>query len=324
MTVAIQSPNGANFTLPALVSFTAKGDRQFSVSDNVTQDWLRSFFYVLDGQDMRTCGLRFEGTKTTEIYGNPVYRYRFSGQANLTDLTDGLHSITVYYGAVNSVALIGSPDEMIVYNSDWSATTQFYVDSALTPSTIPLIIDLANGNYINDVTVGQSVHFSAVVSNGAPPYTFQWYYRQYYVGSAVGDVYPIGDAMLGSDSQNFTFTANSAGYYLISVEVWDSAGAEGYFMSISNPGIWVNAVAPTPTPSPTISPTPSPSTTPSLTPTISPNMTPSSSPTQQPTLELSPASDNIQVENYAPMIILAGLVVIAVSVSLVVCFRRRK
>jgi hypothetical protein len=138
MTVTIQSPaSGANCALPLLVSFTAQGDFQFSVSDNLTQNYLRSFFYVLDGKDLRTSGLRFAGTKTTEIYGDPVYHYNFSGQANLTDLTGGLHSITVYYGAVNSIGLIGSPDEMIVYNPDWSATTQFYVDSTPSPSPTP-------------------------------------------------------------------------------------------------------------------------------------------------------------------------------------------
>ena len=140
MTANIQSPvNGANCALPVLVSFTAQGDWQFSVSDNLTQAYLRSFFHVLDGQDMRTSGQRLAGTKTTEIYGDPVYKYNFSGQANLTDITDGLHSITVYYGAVNNASLIGSPSERVVYNPSWAATSQFYVDSKLTstPTTEP-------------------------------------------------------------------------------------------------------------------------------------------------------------------------------------------
>lgn len=264
MTVTIQSPvSGANCALPLLVSFTAQGDWQFSVSDNVTQDYLRSFFYVLDGQDMRTSGLRFAGTKTTEIHGDPVYHYNFSGQANLTDITGGLHSVTIYYGAVNSVALIGSPDEMIVYNPDWSATSQFYVKietPAPSPSPSPslLTIDLANGNYMSSVAVGQSVYFSAVVSNGVPPYRYQWYYRPYYVGTVIGDVYPIGDEMQGATSQNFTFIGNSTGHYLISIEAWDSEGAEGYFMSLP-PGIWVKVEGSTPALSPTTSPSPSPS-----------------------------------------------------------------
>jgi hypothetical protein len=107
--------------------------------------------------------------------------------------------------------------------------------------------------------VGQPVFFSAVVSNGVPPYRYHWYYRPYYVGTAIGDFYPIGDQMQGAASQNFTFTGNSTGHYLISIEAWDSEGAEGYFMSLPNPGIWVNVESSTPALSPTTSPSPTPS-----------------------------------------------------------------
>jgi hypothetical protein len=68
MIVTIQSPaNGTINSLPVLVSFASKADNQFSVSDNTSEEWVRSFFYVLDGQDMKTMGMRFEGTKTTII-----------------------------------------------------------------------------------------------------------------------------------------------------------------------------------------------------------------------------------------------------------------
>jgi hypothetical protein len=129
MTITIQSPeNGTISALPVFVSFTSQGDHQFSVSDDSTQDWVRSFFYVLDGQNMRTSGMRFVGTKTTEIHpADYVYSYNFSGQAYLTNLADGLHSITVYYGAVNNISYVGSPDELIYYNPSWQATSQFYV-----------------------------------------------------------------------------------------------------------------------------------------------------------------------------------------------------
>jgi hypothetical protein len=139
MTITIQSPeNGANSALPVFVSFTSQGDHQFSVSDDSTQSWVRSFFYVLDGQDMRTSGMRFAGTKTTAIYSQgSVYGYNFNGQAHLTNLTEGLHSITVYYGAVNNISYVGSRDEKIYYNPAWQATSQFYVDSKLTPSPTP-------------------------------------------------------------------------------------------------------------------------------------------------------------------------------------------
>ena len=285
MTVTIQSPvNGANYGLPVLVSFTSQGDMQFSVSDNASQNYVRSFFYVLDGQNMATSGMRFAGTKTTEIYPeDPVYSYNFSGQAYLINLTDGLHNLTVYYGAVNNISYIGSPDEWIVYNHlSWQATSQFYVNSSLTPSPTPsptptltpiptqtqLTIDLANGNYMNNVVVGQPVYFSAVVNNGIPPYTYQWNYRPYYVGTDIGDLYPAGDTIQGATSQNFTFTPNSTGHYLITVRVWDSARAEGYFMSLP-PGIWVNIEEATPTQAPSSTPSPTPRTSPIISPSPS-------------------------------------------------------
>ncbi len=126
-----------------------------------------------------------------------------------------------------------------------------------SPTSTPswLTVDLADGNYLSDVSMGEAVHFSAVVADGVPPYTYQWYYRPYYVGSAVGDLYPTGNTTEGANTQDFSFTPNATGHYLITVRVWDSSGAEGYFMSLP-PGIWVNAQEATPTQSPT--PVPSP------------------------------------------------------------------
>jgi hypothetical protein len=84
---------------------------------------------------MSSSGIRFAeiqmtGTSPTDS------EHHFSGQAYLTNLTDGIHSITVYYGVLVNV---GSPYEFIVYNASWSATSQFYVDTeaTLSPSSIP-------------------------------------------------------------------------------------------------------------------------------------------------------------------------------------------
>jgi hypothetical protein len=141
--------------------------------------------------------------------------------------------------------------------------------SNVTTVTVKLYlqIDLASHNYMNNVSVGQPVYFSAVVSNGVAPYKYQWYYQPYYVGTAIGDLYPTGNKTEGAASQNFTFTPNSTGYYLIEVRVWDSAGAEGYFMSLP-PGIWVNAKDSVSTLSPSISPTPDSSQSPIPSPSI--------------------------------------------------------
>jgi hypothetical protein len=73
-------------------------------------------------------GMRFVGTKTTTISEQgSKYSYVFSGQAYLTDLADGPHNITVYYGAVNRIGYVGTPEEQIVINTAWQATSQFYV-----------------------------------------------------------------------------------------------------------------------------------------------------------------------------------------------------
>ncbi len=145
MSVSIQFPtNGTITSLPVWVNFTSLGDGQFTVSDDTTKEWVRSFFYVIDEQNMKTSGLRFE-TKNTTITGPsaPKYCSNFSGQACITNLEDGPHTITVYYGAVNRISYVGTPQESIYYSPYWQATAQFYVDSNLasgltiTPSPTP-------------------------------------------------------------------------------------------------------------------------------------------------------------------------------------------
>jgi hypothetical protein len=138
MTVTIQSPeNWTTNSLPVLVSFTSQADHQFSVSDDHTKEWVRSFFYVLDGQDKHTLGMRFEGTKT-EIINEKPYEYEFTGQAYLANLTDGPHTLTVYYGAVNKIDYVGTSQESIYcHDTIWQATSQFYVQNQPTSSPAP-------------------------------------------------------------------------------------------------------------------------------------------------------------------------------------------
>jgi hypothetical protein len=136
MTITIQSPaNGTDQTLPLLLSFTAEGSREFVLSSNQTEDWNRAFFYTIDDENMTYSGHRF-----TEIQGPTgettiATDHSFSGQAQVSNLTDGPHRIVVYWGVdVN----VGTPYEQIVYNSSWSASSQFYVDSSTAqPLTEP-------------------------------------------------------------------------------------------------------------------------------------------------------------------------------------------
>jgi hypothetical protein len=142
MTITIQSPqNGTDNALPVFVNYTVQCSWQFSL-DNQTGDWIRAFYYVLDGQNMSSSGINFTETQLTGTHPTDAdHYYDYSGQAYLTNLIDGIHSITVYYGVLVNV---GSPAEFIVYNPSWSATSQFYVitetpSPTLTPTPSPSI-----------------------------------------------------------------------------------------------------------------------------------------------------------------------------------------
>jgi hypothetical protein len=137
MTITIQSPqNGTDNALPVFVNFTGQCNSVFELSTNHTKKGLKGFFYVLDGQNMRSSGTRFEETQITDTYhpiGQTPYNPTtdFSGQAYLTNLTGGIHSITVYYGVLFDAGL---PTENVAYESVWSATSQFYVIGEAPPS----------------------------------------------------------------------------------------------------------------------------------------------------------------------------------------------
>jgi hypothetical protein len=92
-------------------------------------------------------------------------------------------------------------------------------------------------------TVNQTVQFTATVSGGTPPYSYQWY----------SQLWPDGDivAVAGANSSSFAFTQTSPGMYGISVRVRDSLNMETYFVGLPG-GIWVTVLAEQ-TPSPIIS-----------------------------------------------------------------------
>jgi hypothetical protein len=88
------------------------------------------------------------------------------------------------------------------------------------------------------------------------------------------------------------------------------------------------------TPTPIITPTQSPQDSPTVTiptatsttqptPSFTPIISPSNSPTQQPALSHSSTSNNTQ-DNFAPMIIIIALVIVAVALSLLVYFKKRR
>jgi hypothetical protein len=219
---------------------------------------------------------------TLQYPRNSIMIAQHNGTVVLPNLSVGEHKITVYanYTYISSSSI--SATESSYYNS----TVYFTIKSSPNPSPTPtpttsptttwLTIDLADHNYVNNVLIGQPVNFSAVLSNGLAPYEYLWKYRPYYMGTTVGDFYPTGDWIEGAATQNFTFTPNSTGSYLIEVKIWDSDGAYGMFMSLP-PGIWVNAKNSTST-STGANTTLSPSNAPSPSPTPPPSATQISSP----------------------------------------------
>jgi hypothetical protein len=314
MTVTIQSPvSGATCALPLLVSFTAQGDWQFSVSDNATQDYPRSFFYVLDGQDKAHSGLRFAGTKTTQIYGDPVYKYNFSGQASLTDITDGIHSITVYFGAVNKIGLVGTPSESIVYNPSWQATSQFYVDSTITPtptlapaaSTSPTptstpTLNVSLSESASALNFGNRVNFTVTVEGGKAPYTYTWNVEES-LGSRIIET---------TASPYYSSDAFGIGSHHVYVQVADAENNSATTLTVAFEVLPSPSAAASPSPSPTL--------------TVSPIVTLLESPTLQPTL-LTNQTPNKTQDNFTPTLIIAVLVVVAVVVvALLVYFAKHK
>jgi hypothetical protein len=140
MTITIQSPqNGTHDQLPVLVNFTAQCSWQFSLN-NTGDSWFRSFYYVLDGQNMGSSGVNFKEIQLTGTNPTGNNHFDYSGQAYLTNLNAGIHSITVYYGVLVNP---GAFTESIVYNSAWSATSQFYVDTGVTIPTLLLQLIIA-------------------------------------------------------------------------------------------------------------------------------------------------------------------------------------
>lgn len=138
MTITVNSPaNGTTNKLPISLSFTAQCSSEFALvnTNNITsKDWIRAFYYVVDNQNMTYLGTNFTEIQTTIDPNNEDNYYDYSGQTNITNLTEGSHTITIYWGVLVNV---GTPYLQIVNNPAWSATSQFYVNCTPTQSQTP-------------------------------------------------------------------------------------------------------------------------------------------------------------------------------------------
>jgi len=147
MTISIQSPLPLQtmkpYGLPVLLNFRAQCSWEFALVNtppiSPSQDWIRAFYYVLDGQNMSSAGVNFTEIQTVTHANDSDHYFDYYGQAKLGSLTSGIHNVTVYWGVLVNV---GTPAQFIVYNPSWSATSQFYVDSTI-PSSLPSTQQLA-------------------------------------------------------------------------------------------------------------------------------------------------------------------------------------
>jgi hypothetical protein len=128
MTITIITPaNETQTSLPVYIKFTADTSYQSThiFGNGTTTDWIGNFYYVIDGQSLRYAGTKIENVNMSKVNGV----FYFNGQTYIPYLPEGRHNLTIYCGILTG-SLNGS---VIGYNPAWLETTQFYVDSKLTP-----------------------------------------------------------------------------------------------------------------------------------------------------------------------------------------------
>ena len=98
--ITIQSPsNSSSFSSSSiLVVFNATANSFYYLSE-AKQDkstyWNGDFFYVLDGKNMTSQGIKIENVQMRE---DDSLRHIFTGQFYIANLAEGYHTITIYWG----------------------------------------------------------------------------------------------------------------------------------------------------------------------------------------------------------------------------------
>jgi len=124
----------------------------------------------------------------------------------------------------------------------------------MATSTLNVHVEMTNGTIYEN----QRVEFTAVVTRGAPPYTYQWY-SIFIPKDVLEHGYPYPPSLVkvkipDANSSKLEFT-QSEGTYNVNLEVWDSTGND---ILVSSPN-FVTVLTPTSTPTlPTSFPTSNP------------------------------------------------------------------
>jgi len=308
MTITIQSPLPPSplilqqpmrsYSLPILVNFTAQCSWGFALVNtppaSPSQDWIRAFYYVVDGQNMSSSGINFTEVQTTINPNDTNNYFDYSGQAYLTNLAAGSHNLTVYWGVLVNV---GTPAQFIVYNPTWSVTTQFNVNTGITPTQTPTLspsptptvsptpsaaMNASLSESASALNFGNTINFTVSVEGGNAPFTYSWYID--------------GKLVENSTTPYYATDSHAVGSHHVYVEVNDADNNTAKTLS------------------------PEFNVLPSLT------YMPSSpvSPTQQPTIEPNQTPDRPKIGDFAPVLIPASMILLGIiAVILLVYFRRK-
>jgi hypothetical protein len=138
MEITIENPLNETYGLPVLVKFSAQSFPIYYLSGTQTSGYTGDFFYALDGQDMTSMGVKIENVEMIQDISQKPYKnfHNFTGQVYLSDLTPGVHNITIYWGFE-----LNTND--ILYNVAWSRSSQFSVDSSVNSDSTSNFYNLA-------------------------------------------------------------------------------------------------------------------------------------------------------------------------------------
>jgi hypothetical protein len=136
----IQTPSNATYALPIVMRFSATGQSNIylrsDIGDGGGSEYSGDFYYVLDGQNMKTQAIKIEDCQMKVTSDKNYTRHVFTGQTLLCNLTQGTHNVTIFWGVPSGQGILNMPNYM--------ATAQFTVSSSgkMTEDS-SLIISLA-------------------------------------------------------------------------------------------------------------------------------------------------------------------------------------
>jgi hypothetical protein len=290
-------PNNATFQITS-PDWLTYGTTILCINFTVEHNLFLPFGYILDGKPLVLVNTEMVSKvllpQDYQAGNGPFYRYTDKGSAVLSNLTEGFHKLEI----CAFVSYTWTPDQVI----DSSAIVCFTVNT-LTPA-----INILSPTGLNYNTT-------------SIPLTFT-------VTKTATTQYSLDGQTNVTINGNATITGLSFGSHTLIVYAEDTIGNRGksqevQFVINNQPSTSpIPRIISSPTPSPILSPTTSLLQTPNP---INPNIPPSSnSPTLQPTIEHSQTLDSIQGENFAQLIIIFSLVIVAVLMGALVYFKKIK